>query len=69
MPYNEKTRKYTPNGERGQCQCVRNHSTLIDGDISQCGAGITDEGHNGLCEGCWNTHGQYLIKNTAKADR
>jgi hypothetical protein len=64
MPY--KNGLYYPDGKKGRCQCVRDHNTLIDNTIDQCGSGITDEGHNGLCEGCWNTHGEALVSGKIK---
>lgn len=54
--------KYTPDGIEGRCQCVRDHGTLIDGSIGQCGIqqGRGSKLINGLCKGCFTAHGEML---------
>ena len=52
------TEQFAPDPkEPTRCQCVRNHTTFVDGEWPQC------DGHgefNGLCEGCYETHGHML---------
>ena len=56
------TRKYKPNPwQPHRCQCVRDHATLIDGDYPQCGG---NGEYNGLCEGCYAVHGEFLEERT-----
>ena len=54
--------EYKPDGKEGTCQCVRDHATLIDGTIYQCSN--TPAPYNGLCEGCWQTHGEAMQAKT-----
>lgn len=51
-----------------RCICVRSHMPPYeDGRLPQCNSYVTDSSHNGLCEGCWHTHGEAMAARAAKA--
>lgn len=54
--------KIEPNGLPEQCQCVRNHDTLVDGDWEQCASRRWTDGSNLYCKNCEKTHGDALSK-------
>ena len=48
-----------------RCQCILNHSTLIEGDINQCGARRWVAYSNLFCKQCEETHGEAMEKKAA----
>ena len=58
-------RKHEPNGIQDQCQCVMDHWTLIDGDITQCPQRRWEKS-NVFCFGCEKRHGDALTEKEAK---
>lgn len=63
----EDTRKHKPNGVETQCQCVRSHDTLIDGDLEQC-ISRRDKNSNLFCVGCEELHGEYSRREIARME-
>jgi len=65
--YDEKTKKFKPNGNEKQCQCVMEHITLTEGGIEQCNSIRDRQTSNLYCTHCEETHGDALSRKTVKA--